>query len=306
MSVDQHIDNIPADDILRSFLLGRLDAAEQKRFEEQLMTDDRLHERLRQAELQLADDFAGDRIDQLDRERFAKTFMLTDERRRMLAVSDALHQRFSPLRDARPTLALRTSWRGMLNRPVLRFAFGVIILALLIGSVWLVTREPNLVRRFLPKHAPSRPVTIPTPQEANHPANVAPPVHRDDAASPDGHESSLPNQTTETRVITTLALSPGTLSDPSQTPTITLSADAPGVVRLELAVEQNTSGEFQAEVLTKGNAVFTSGSLKIGGNFQFEVDVPVQTLNAGDYEVRLSRVAEGSKQAVANYYFRVR
>jgi hypothetical protein len=295
----------PTDDILRSFLLGRLSAAEQKKFEEQLMTDDGLHERLRQAELQLADDFAGNRIDQFDRERFAKTFVLTDERRRMLAVSHALHQRFSPSQDAGPTLALHTSWRAMLNRPVLRFAFGVIILALLIGAAWLVTKEPTLVRRFLPRRAPSKPITIPTPQEANHPSSVAPPVHRDDAASPDGHESSLPDQTTDTRVVTTLALSPGAQTGSGEAPTITLPGEAAGLVRLELSVEQNAPGEFQAEVLTNGNVVFAGNSLKIGGDLKVEVDVPVQTLNAGYYEVRLSRVADGSKQAVANYYFRV-
>jgi hypothetical protein len=295
----------PADDVLRGFLLGRLNAAEQKKFEEQLMTDDRLHERLRQAELQLADDFAGGRIDQLDRERFANAFLATDERRRVLAVSDALHSRFSPSLDARPALAPGARWRSILDRPVLRFAFGIIILALLIGSVWLVTKEPNLVQRFLPKRTPARPVTIPTPQEANHPANVAPPVHRDDAAPPDGHESSPPNQPTAARVVTTLALSPGALTDSGQAPTISLPREAAGTVRLELTIEQNTADEFQAEVLTQGNAVFTASSLKIGANLRLEVDVPVQALTAGDYEVRLSRVADGSKQAVASYYFRV-
>jgi hypothetical protein len=304
MSLDEKGNDL-ADDGLRSFLLGRLNAAEQKKFEEQLMTDDGLHERLRQAELQLADDFAGNRIDQFDRERFAKIFMTTEERRRMLAVSDALHQRFLPSRDARPTPALHESWRSMLNRPMLRFAFGVIILALLIGSVWLVTKEPKLVERILPKRGPSKPITIPTPQEANHPSNVAPPIHRDDAASPDGHESSLPNQTTDRPVVTTLSLSSGAQTGSGEAPTISLPGEAMGIVRLELAIGQNTTDEFQAEVLTNGNVVFASNSLKIGGDLRIEVDVPVQTLNAGDYEVRLSRVADGSKQAVTNYYFRV-
>ena len=305
MSTSKQPNELPADEIIRSFLLGRLNAAEQEKFEEQLMSDDRLHERLRQAELQLADDFAGGRIDQLDRERFSKTFMLTDERRRMLAVSHALHQRFSPMPDAWSTIALRGSWRSMLNRPVLRFAFGVIILALLIGSVWLVTKEPKLVRRLLPQPTPSRSLNMPTPREANHPANVAPPVHRDDAASPDGHEFSLPNQGMDTRVVGTLELSPGALRDSAQAPAISLSGEAAGVVRLELLFEPNPVGEFQAEVLTNGNMVFASNSLKLGGNGRLEVDVPVQALNAGEYEVRLIRAGDASKQAVANYYFRV-
>jgi hypothetical protein len=306
MSTSKQLNELPADDTILSFLLGRLDAAEQKKFEEQLMTDDRLHERVRQAELQLADGFAGDRIDRLDRQRFSKTFILSGERRRMLAVSAALHQRFSPAADPRHTPALRKSWRSMFNRPALRFALGAIILVLLIGSLWVVKKEPNLVRRFLPKRAPSRPVTMPTPQEANHPSNSAPPVHRDSAPSTDGHEFSEPNQSTDRRVVTTLALAPGSLSDPNQTPAISLPADAAGVVSLELAVEQNTSGEFQAELLTNGNAVFASNSLKTGGTgLRLEFDVPVQTLNVGDYEVRLSRVTDGSKQTVANYYFRV-
>ncbi len=304
MSTSKQSTDLPDDEALRGFLLSRLKEIDQKNFEEKLMTDDRVHDRLRLAELQLADDFAADKLDQFDRERLSKTFAVTDDRRRMLAVSAALHRRFSRLHSLVPINA-RTSWRGVFNRPVARFAFGAIILALLIGSLWLVTKEPNVVRRIMPKRVPSRPIAIPTPQQANHPANVAPPVHRDDADSPDGHESSSPNQSADSRVVATVELSSGPLTDPAQAPTINLPDGGGGFVRLELAVEA-ASAEFQAEVLTQGKVVFASNSLRPSGNVRVEVDIPVQTLNAGDYEVKLSHAGDTSKQAVANYYFKVR
>src|SRR6185436_3071703 len=92
---------MPTDEVIRGFLLGRLDAAEQEKFEEQLMTDESLQMRVRHAEFQLADEFAGEQVGRIDRERFLKNFLVTTERKRMLAASEALRERLSPAIDAR-------------------------------------------------------------------------------------------------------------------------------------------------------------------------------------------------------------
>ncbi|MFS8087095.1 MAG: hypothetical protein ACMG6H_15790 [Acidobacteriota bacterium] len=38
---------------------------------------------------------------------------------------------------------------------------------------------------------------------------------------------------------------------------------------------------------------------------QFEFDVPMRLLKSGEYQVRLSDAADGSKKAGASYYFLV-
>jgi hypothetical protein len=301
MSIDQPSKSVFSDDVIRGFLLGRLGAAEQTKFEEQLMTDERLHERVRQAEFQLADDFVAGRIAPMERQRFLKNFTLTDDRRRIVSVSDELYRRFSR---AKVSLTTR-SWRSVFHQPALRFAFGVFLLLLLIGSLWLVTKQPQQVRNLIPKPLRPRPAATAPPQEANHPSNSAPPVHRESGSSLPEHESAPPGEAPESQVLTALALAPGALSDVSQTPTLALPANGAGVVRLELSVEQNISGEFQAELLTNASAVFVGTAAKVSGK-SVNFDVPAHALKVGDYEVRLSRLQDGSKQTVANYYFRVR
>jgi hypothetical protein len=289
----------PSDSVIRHFLLGRLDAVEQKGFEERLMTDDRLHERLRQAELQLADDFVGERLDGFDRQRFLKTFNVTVERNRLVTASDALQQRFGPARDARRALLPQISWRSSFYQPALRFALGVLVLLLLIGSFWLVTKEPTIVRRFLPRRAPSPPAANIPPQESHHPANEAPPVHRESSSSPSEHESSPP---TETRIVTTIVPS----GDSRKAPVIGLPAGVEGFVRFELAVEGIEATEFHVEVVTADQTIFAVGpTAPIASGLPLDVDVPVKSLKTGDYEIRLSLIHDGSKQAVANYYFRI-
>src|SRR4029450_865153 len=84
-----------SDEAIRAFLLGRLDAEAQANFEAELIGSDQLDARVRQAELHLADDFVGHRLDRFDRQRFMKSFLLTAERRRTWLVSNALYERFS-------------------------------------------------------------------------------------------------------------------------------------------------------------------------------------------------------------------
>ena len=55
-----------------------------------------------------------------------------------------------------------------------------------------------------------------------------------------------------------------------------------------------------------GQSVFSEASLKPAAEgTTIDFDVPVQFLEAGDYQVKLSRVAAGIEEGVATYYFRV-
>ena len=290
-----------SDDAIRAFLLGRLDAADQKQFEERLVADDELEARVRLAELRLADDFVSERINRDDRQRFEKSFLLTDDRRRQLIISTALRDRFSSLPEAESRHPRRFF---TLNRPAWRFAFAIAIALLLIGSFYLVTKEPQIVRRILPRRAPARPAAVSTPVESNHPKDAAPPAHQDTATPPPSHESTLHDSAP---IVTTVSLSPGNPGDMGQAANVSLPGDLNGLVRIQLAVEHISSEEFKAELFAETNeSVFVADALRKTDSGGLDFDVPVRVLKAGDYQVRLSSRGDGSNQIVASYYLRVR
>src|SRR5437868_4553020 len=83
---------------IRRFLLGHLSELEQPLFERELFTDAGLGARVRLAEIDLADDYAFERLSVADRILFEERFLVTSKRRRELNVSLGLRDRFSRAR----------------------------------------------------------------------------------------------------------------------------------------------------------------------------------------------------------------
>src|SRR5438128_541354 len=133
------------DAAIRRFLFGRLSAAEQTTFEEYLFTDESLEARVRLAEFDLADDYALERLSAADRKAFEKKFLLSAERTRQLKVSTALRDRFASTatlaapapKVATASISERLRLLFGLNQRAWRLAFGVAILVVLVGMVWL-------------------------------------------------------------------------------------------------------------------------------------------------------------------------
>jgi len=91
--------------------------------------------------------------------------------------------------------------------------------------------------------------------------------------------------------------------DLGKIPTLTLPKGENKLVRLRLAVINQTA-PYRAEVLTtEGQSVFSVDWLS---GPPFNVDVPASLLKSGEYQIRLSDARDGSKKEVAGYYFRVR
>ena len=66
-----------SDETIRRFLFGELTESEQPPFEQQMFTDAGLDARVRLAEIDLADDYAFDRLNATDRARFDERFRST-------------------------------------------------------------------------------------------------------------------------------------------------------------------------------------------------------------------------------------
>lgn len=292
-------------DAIRRFLLGQLNADEQPAFEERLFLDDDLEARVRLAELDLADDYAFARLRAEQVERFEQRFLTSSERKLKLGVSSALRERF-----AHDQLSITTSigeklWQLFsFRQPVPRIAFAAMLLAILVGGAWLaIKREPRIKEGIKWVVRIRRPQPQSVPRESSHAPDNSAPEHRDTPSTMPDHNRIAPSPT-----IQSIALSPDVLLESEKAPSINLTTGEQDILRLELAVKPDPSGLYQAQLSTiNGQDVLTAETLRpIDVDGKIDVDVPTILLKAGNYRVKLSRIHDGSAQALANYYFRVK
>jgi len=283
-----------SDDLIRCFLLGRLDPTEQTRLEESLFIDEGLEARVCLAELDLTDDYAFARLNAADRERFERMFLVSADRRQALNVSRALHDRFLP----ESLIGWRTAIGGKvgllfdLNQPVWRYAFAALILTLLIAMAWLVTKEPQIALPVFTRRAPTNAKVPAKSQEAQHSAGAA--------SMP--HQEPSPAQPVHRNVGSTVVLR---ANDGAQV--IDLSGQDHDTIHIQLILESNDEGTYQSELLTiDGQSLFSVEALKQSdSDAKIDFDVPTRLLKTGEYKINLSRVDNGSRKDLASYYFRV-
>ncbi|HJZ83327.1 MAG TPA: hypothetical protein VKD91_23365 [Pyrinomonadaceae bacterium] len=286
-----------SDDAVRGFLLGQLSAAEQSRFEEQLFTDSDLEARVRLAEFELADDYAFKRLNEGENERFGERYLLTADRNQKLHVSTALRDRFVTAPTAEPEVGLYQRLRVLLDirRPSWRYAFAVLVLMLLLATVFLVTKEPQIVRRFVPQRLQPRPHPTATPQLMNHSTAESSPAHPEQPSLQSPHEAPP-----------IVSLSSSSAID--QAPVVALPRGENALVRFQPALNAEQTGVYRAEVLTtSGEIVFNVEPLKPYGTNPSSIscDVPASALKVGQYLIKLTRIDDQSKPVVFQYYFRV-
>jgi hypothetical protein len=304
MSTSGHQHQDFSDATIRRFLLGQLNADEQPTFEERLFLDEDLEARVRLAELELADDYAFARLRADQVEGFEQRFLSSSERKLKLGVSSALRERF-----ARDQISVTTSLGERLRlafsfrQPVTRIAFAA-MLAILVGGAWLaIKREPRIKEgiKWVVRFPRAQPQSV--PRESSHAPDNSAPEHRDTPPTMPDHDRIALSPT-----IKSIALPPDVSLESGKAPSISLTTSEQDILRLELAVKPDPSGLYQAQLSTiNGQDVLTAESLRpidVDGKINF--DVPATLLKAGDYRVKLSRIHDGSAQALANYYFRVK
>ena len=300
---NQNISPDFSDDAVRRFLLGQLSADERPGFEQRLFLDSELETRVRLAEFDLADDYAFSRLPAEDRERFEQRFLVGDDRKLKLNVSNALRDRLvfsqAPVAPVRTTTRFVKKFQSLLNfnQFVVRIAFGVAMLVVIVGGAWLLVKKEPRIKEGI-KEGIKRASRIRRPQPANVPREAH---HASDNSAPEHRETPSP----KVEIITLL---PDVLLEGGKAPSINLPEGAHSIVRLELAVEPEPSALYQAQLSTvEGQTVVTAESLKAteAAGKKIHFDVPVGLLKAGDYKITLRRVSDTSKETVASYYFRV-
>jgi len=289
------------DDAIRRFLLGSLDASQQSLFEQRLVIDDDLDARVSRMECELADDYAFDRLSVADRKLFEQYYLGSPERKQTLLVSSLLRDRFRGARATQhATISARLKSQFTFRQPVLKVAFGLLILCVLIATVWLVTKDSRIAKRFIPARTPAAPSPR-TPREAAHSSNpTQTPMHREDSSPPQTHEPGT------SPVVASFVLSPNR-REAATIPVVNLREGKPDVVRLQLVVQEIVAGTYRAELRTdEGQLVFVAESLATDGTVATIVfDVPASVLKTGNYQIELTRGSDGSKVNVGSYYFLV-
>jgi hypothetical protein len=286
-----------SDDSIRRFLLGQLPASEQTLFEEQLFIAADLEARLRLAEFELADDYAFNRLTESETKAFRERYLLTADRNQKLNVSQTIRDRFlsRSFAEIKPTVYQRLMPWFDLRRPAWRYAFAALILVLILGTVFLVTKEPQLVNNILPVRFRTRPHASPTPQMMHHATGSSSPVHDEPSPPAAFHESPLIVSLTAT-------------SSMDQSPVITLPAGENAGVRFQLLMRDGAQGAYRVDLgTTSGEALFSAESLKPFGARPASIsfDVPAKALQSGQYQIGLTRVDDPAKQESSQYYFRV-
>ncbi|HYX29370.1 MAG TPA: hypothetical protein VE863_12470 [Pyrinomonadaceae bacterium] len=284
-----------SDETIRRFLLGRLDSTDHSLFERGLFTDDELEERVRLAELELADEYAADPLAAADREIFRDRFLVTKDRARLLSVSKALHENLTPAPVVRDIAGFRIGEFFNLRRHVWKYAFAMLVLLLLLTTALLIKKERSLiVRRHespSPRSSPP-PATDQTPRMMSHPNNSAQHTHNEISPRLPLHEG----------LTTSVVLVSATPLDSS--PVISISGE---VLTVELTLDQPLAVFYDVNVMTiSGESVFSAGALKRNDSETLAFDVPAQALASGDFQISLTRVDGESKESAGVYYLRIR
>lgn len=303
-----------SNETIRLFLLCRLNEDERLRFEESLFIDDELEERVRMAEYEIADDYAFERLSAEEQKLVAEKFIVTAERKQKLEVSQALRDySASPAVNKKNLAEIENNpprhrkFLGLFgfNRPALAFAVSFGALVLLVGIVWFITRsarerdEPAIVRQE----------TLPTPTPQISPQSASTPTPGHDIATPPPPKTTTPPaEPAQATMIASAVLMPGALRDGGNMARITLPKGKRDIVRLQLTLESHGAGTYRAELLSaEGQSILTAGKLKASNTnatARVVFDVPARSLKAGDYQIKLSRNANGQLESVGRYYLR--
>ena len=283
-----------SDDAIRRFLLGRLDEAEQSLFEQSLFADDGLAERVRLVEIELADEYASDRLSAAQRQTLRESFLLTAARAQLVTTSKALYENLTPAPVIRNAARLRIGDIFNVRRHIWKYAFAILILMLLLTTALLIRKERSQIagdeRSKSPRSEP-RPSASQSPISMNHSHSVP----------PRGHNQASPALPLHEGLATTVVLFAGTSSDSS--PVISVGGD---VLTIELMLNQPLAESYDVNVLKmSGEPVFTATNVKRGDGEMLGFELTANSLGTGDFQVELRSRSDEAKSPLT-YYFRVR
>ena len=291
-----------SDEAIRRCLLGDAQLDERTRFEQLIIIGEAMENRVRLAELELADDYSGGRLSGRELQLFERNFLVTKGRGKKVAVSQALRK---ALRKRSAELAGKYSVNDGLRYAIAKtlridpqLARPALLLVALIVSVALVMiliRKPHVQPSVVAK---KQEVSLPA-QQNDHPEN-AHPVGSQTA------EPTEPKVIPQPSLIANVTLQSDALDLPIQVPASPLESD---IVRVNLLLGPDAPPSCRAELLTsEGQHITEAGELRVlteGKQKKVVWDFGARLLKVGDYQIRLTRPDASQFPQLGHYTFRV-
>ncbi|HEX5703736.1 MAG TPA: hypothetical protein VFX97_11095 [Pyrinomonadaceae bacterium] len=297
-----------SDERLRAYLLGELREDERLRLDQRLLTDDAVAERVRLAEAQLVDEYVAGELDPQAAGVFHTRFLKTDARREQVRLTGALRD-YSAQSEAAvpvPQPAARRSWREAFSEffalkpgPAWAAAGSFALLVLVLAGAWYLSRQSRQTET---------PVAYQPPVNAASPAATRAPAvaHVQPTASPTPPQLK-PSPSEPPVAVASFVLLPGALRGPGEMTRVAVPRGERAILRLSLVLENPSPGTYQAELANAdGKTVTVRKNLRPHRNGQTKItlDLPARLVQPDDYQVKLTRQADGQLESVGRYYFR--
>lgn len=292
---------------LRLYLLGRLNDDERTGIEQRLWTDEAFADRVQLAESQLIDDYVTGGLDDAEREGFTKSFLTTEARQQKLRVATALRGYAASRTELVEAPTAKPSWReglaGLFTfRPTAAWATAgsFAVLAFLLVMAWFLSKQQHRNDRLAANQTPVPAFSpqVPTPQPDT--AQMPKPTEMTEV-------TPTPPEPTVPVVVANAVLLPGALRAGGEMTRVAVPGGVRDLVRISLVLENPEPAVYQAEVTTaEGQSVAVRSNLKprANGHAKVTFELPARLLQSGDYQVKLSRKADGQTEPVGRYYFR--
>lgn len=291
-------ERLPAEDVARRFLLGRLGEPEQSELEQQLIASSAAQERIALVESELVDDYVAGRLAPPDRARFERRYLTHAE-----GVSKVDLARLLRRRMIGPEGSRRSAWL-----PPWRAVAASLLVACLAGALswqtWQAHRELEVKEAEIAAGQLRERELAERLRDAEARLGELRKEHLAERPAPALPSSRPADGTPELAVL----LTPGALRDPaSGTGTLAVSGSTP--VRLELAWPVDVALTYRAVIQTPDQIeVWRAQGLPVhnrGTSTALVCRVPAGVLLPGDYIVRLhARERRGDWESVADYTFR--
>jgi hypothetical protein len=280
--------------LMRNYLLGVIDEAQQEQVEERLLSDDGFAERLSTAQDNLIDDYVFGALSESERESFDQNFILTDERRKKMLLAQTIeiyvdeHQGLQAPQLNESHLP-SPWWRN----PVQLLQSYRTWLALSAIGLLLVFLTPKIVRWFKP------------PDQAALVREQRAKIERQVAALNRGPADQQPQGPATYE----LALQPTLLREDGGIKRVTLTGDIK-LLTLKLVLPQSQHEKYNALMLTgEGEELFAIEGLTPqadAGGAVVLLKIPSEFLARDDYQIQLRGAGGDSPpDSVVRYYFRV-
>ena len=277
------------------YLLGELSEQEQAALEERYFSDPDVFNEVLKIESELVDAYARGQLSTEMRERFEHSYLKHPARRQRVEFARALTTRIDEREGSvtRPDQsALHISWKQRWlaivggQRPALRFAMALIILAIALAGVWIFVNRGSRQqqRQAQIQTAPQQPAQSPKQQVQEERAAQIPPATSQPSPAPNAAPS-----------IVSLALTVGGVRSADSGPTQTLVIPH-DTTRAQILLDLKDDSYPRYRVSLRkigGPEIFTQTNIrprstKAGARFVFRV--PANQLTGGDYVLTLGGI----------------